>query len=66
MLKANEKAKLDKELKIAEEAKKDQMEFVKVIDKQLKDLEKEKIKEDIKKDKLQKHNEDLKYHYHNS
>ena len=42
------------------------MEFVKVIDKQLKDLEKEKIKEDIKKDKLQKHNEDLKYHYHNS
>ncbi len=66
MLKANEKAKLDKELKIAEEAKKDQMEFVKVIDKQLKDLEKDKIKEDIKKEILQKHNEDLKYYYNNS
>ncbi len=66
MLKANEKAKLDKELKIAEEAKKDQMEFVKVIDKQLKDLEKDRIKEDIKKEILQKHNEDLKYYYNNS
>jgi hypothetical protein len=66
LLKANEKAKLDKELKIAEEAKKDQMEFVKVIDKQLKDLEKDKIKEDIKKEILQKHNEDLKYYYNNS
>lgn len=60
MLKANEKAKLDKELKIAEEAKKDQMDFVKVIDRQLKDLEKDKKKEDLKKEKLQKHNEDLK------
>ena len=51
---------MDKELKIAEEAKKEQVEFVKIIDKQLKDLENDRRKAEIKKNILQKHNVDLK------
>jgi hypothetical protein len=46
---------------LAEEAKREQMDFVKIIDKQLKDIEADKQKEDKRKEKLLKHNDALKF-----
>lgn len=59
LIKANEKAKLDKELKLAEEAQREQMEFVKIIDKQLKDIEADKRKEDQRKEMFHLNKEDI-------
>ena len=52
---------MGKDLKIAEEARKNQEEYGKIIDKQLKDLENDRKKEDNKKKVLLDHNSQLKY-----
>ena len=61
LIRANEKAMLGKDLKLAEEAKKNQEEYGKIIDKQLKDLENDRKKEEYKKKILLEHNNKLKY-----
>jgi len=60
LLIANEKAKLDKELKLAEVAKIDQQEYCKILEKQITDLENERRKEDEYKVKKLNHGGDIK------
>jgi len=59
MLKANEKQKLDKELKLAEQAKHEEEEYHKIIEKQLRDLENERRKDEDKKKMRFDHNWEL-------
>ncbi len=59
MLIANAKQKLDKELKLAEQAKRNQEEYEKITEKQIKELENEKKKEDEKRKLLSDHNQQL-------
>ena len=59
LMKANAKQKLDKELQLAEEAKKEQDEFDRIIKQQLKEIEENKKQERIKLQKLLDHNADL-------
>lgn len=61
MLEANEKQKLDKEYKLAEQAKQEQEEYQKIIEKQMKDLENERRKEEDKKRMRYDHNNELRY-----
>lgn len=59
MLEANEKQKMDKELKLAEMAKLEQEEYEKIIDKQLKDLEGERTRDEERKNMRYDHNWEL-------
>ena len=59
LLIANARQKLDKELQLAEEAKKEQEEFERIIKEHEKDIEATKEKERIKLKKLLDHNKDL-------
>jgi hypothetical protein len=59
LLSANEKQKYDKELKLAEQAKQEQEEYYKIIDKQLRDLEGERRKEEDRKKMRYDHNFEL-------
>jgi len=61
LLEANEKQKLDKEYKLAEQAKQEQEEYQKIIEKQMKDLENERRKEEDKKRMRYDHNNELRY-----
>jgi len=59
LLEANEKQKLDKEYKLAEQAKQEQEEYQRIIEKQIKDLENERRKEEDKKRMRYDHNHEL-------
>lgn len=59
LLEANEKQKLDKEYKLAEQAKHEQEEYQRIIEKQIKDLENERRKEEDKKRMRYDHNHEL-------
>jgi hypothetical protein len=59
LLSANEKQKLDKELKLAEQAKQEQEEYQKIIEKQIKDLENERRKEEERQQMRYDHNREL-------
>ena len=59
LLEANEKQKIDKELKLAEQAKTEKDEFDKIIQKQLKDRESEKKKEEDRNQMRYDHNNEL-------
>jgi len=59
LLEANERQKIDKEMKLAEQAKLEKEEFEKIIDKQLKDLESEKRREEDRKKVRYDHNWEL-------
>lgn len=59
MLEANEKQKWDKELKLAEQAKHEEEEYQKIIDKQLKNMESERRKEEDRKKMRFDHNYEL-------
>lgn len=59
LLEANEKQKLDKEYKLAEQAKQEQEEYQRIIEKQIKDLENERRKEEDKKRMRFDHNHEL-------
>ena len=61
MLVANAKQKLDKELKLAEQAKFDQEEFTQMTEKQLISREYEKKKDEEKRKMLGDHNQQLKF-----
>jgi len=61
LLEANEKQKLDKEYKLAEQAKQEQEEYQRIIEKQMKDLENERRKEEDKKRMRYDHNNELRY-----
>ena len=56
---ANLKQKLNKELKLTEQAKFNQEEYNRITEKQLKDLENEKKKEEEKRKMLETHNNQL-------
>ncbi len=59
LLEANEKQKLDKEYKLAEQAKQEQEEYQRIIEKQIRDLENERRKEEEKKRMRYDHNNEL-------
>jgi hypothetical protein len=59
LLEANEKQKLDKGLKLAEQAKAEQEEYEKIIEKQIKDLNGERRKEEDRKIMRYDHNSEL-------
>jgi hypothetical protein len=59
LIESNEKQKLDKELKLAEQAKQEQEEYSKIIEKQLKDMEFEKKKEEDTRRLRYEHNENI-------
>ena len=59
LLLANARQKLDKELQLAEEAKKEQEEFERIIKEQEKEIEEIKERERIKLKKMLDHNKDL-------
>lgn len=59
LLEANEKQKLDKEYKLAEQAKQEQEEYQRIIEKQIKDLENERRKDEDKKRMRYDHNHEL-------
>ena len=59
LLEANEKQKLDKEYKLGEQAKQEQEEYQKIIEKQIKDLEAERRKDEEKKKMRYDHNHEL-------
>lgn len=58
-MEANEKQKLDKEYKLAEQAKQEQEEYQRIIEKQIKDLENERRKDEEKKRMRYDHNHEL-------
>ena len=60
LLIANNRQKLDKELQLAEEAKKEKEEFERIIKEHQKEIEQNKERENIKIRKLLEHNADLK------
>lgn len=59
LLRSNEKQKIDKELKLAEQAKQEQNEYERIIKKQISDLEEEKKREEEKKNMRYEHNLEL-------
>lgn len=59
LLEANEKQKYEKEYKLAEQAKQEQEEYQKIIEKQIKDLETERRKEQDRKKMRFDHNNEL-------
>jgi hypothetical protein len=59
LLEANERQKMDKELKLAEQAKSEQEEYNKIIDKQIIDLNNEKRKEEERVQMRYDHNYEL-------
>ena len=59
LLEANEKQKLDKEYKLGEQARQEQEEYQRIIEKQIKDLENERKKEEEKKKMRYDHNHEL-------
>lgn len=59
MLDANEKQKLEKEYKLAEQGKQEQDEYQRIIEKQVKDLENERRKDEDKKRMRFDHNNEL-------
>jgi hypothetical protein len=59
LLEANEKQKLEKEYKIGEQARQEQEEYQRIIEKQIKDLEFERRKEEGKKKMRYAHNHEL-------
>jgi hypothetical protein len=59
MLEANEKQKLDKGLKLAEQAKQEEEEYHKIVQKQVKDMEGERKRDDEKKTMRFDHNYEL-------
>ncbi len=59
LLEANEKQKLEKEYKLADQAKQEQEEYQRIIEKQIKDLENERRKEEEKKRIRFDHNHEL-------
>ena len=61
LLEANEKQKLDKEYKLAEQAQQEQEEYQRIIEKQIKDLEFERRKEEDRKRMRYDHNNELRY-----
>lgn len=61
LLEANEKQKMDKELKLAEQAKAEQEEYDKIVEKQIKDLNEERRKEEERKVMRYDHNAELRY-----
>lgn len=58
-MEANEKQKQDKEYRLSEQAKQDQEEYQKIIEKQVKDLESERRKDEEKKRMRYDHNNEL-------
>ncbi len=63
LLDANEKQKLDKEYKLGEQAKQEQEEYQRIIEKQIKDLENERRKEEEKRKIRYDHNHELRFLY---
>lgn len=59
LLEANEKQKLDKEYKLGDQARQEQEEYQRIIEKQIKDLENERKKEEEKKKMRYDHNHEL-------
>ncbi len=59
LLEANEKQKYDKEYKLGEQARQEQDEYQKIIEKQIKDLENERRKDEDKKRMRYDHNQEL-------
>jgi hypothetical protein len=59
MLEANEKQKVDKELKLEEQAKQEESEYHKIVENQLKNLEAERKREDDRKKMRYDHNFEL-------
>ena len=59
LLDANEKKKYDKEYKLGEQARQEQDEYQKIIEKQIKDLENERRKDEDKKRMRYDHNQEL-------
>jgi hypothetical protein len=66
MLEANEKQKWDKELKLAEQAKHEEEEYHKIIEKQIRDREGERRKNEDRKQMRFDHNYELRYVYFKS
>ena len=60
MIAANNRQKLDKEMQLVEQAKKEKEEFDRIIKEHQKEIEEEKIREKIKHEALMYHNADLK------
>ena len=60
-MEANEKQKFDKEYKLGEQAKQEQDEYQRIIEKQIKDLENERRKDEEKKKMRYDHNHELRY-----
>jgi hypothetical protein len=60
MIEANNRQKLDKEMQLVEQAKKEKEEFDRIIKEHQKEIEEEKIREKIKHEALMYHNADLK------
>ena len=58
-MEANEKQKFDKEYKLGEQAKQEQDEYQRIIEKQIKDLENERRKDEEKKRMRYDHNHEL-------
>jgi hypothetical protein len=58
-LEANEKQKFDKEYKLGEQARQEQEEYQRIIEKQIKDLENERRKDEDKKRMRYDHNQEL-------
>jgi len=59
LLEANERQKLEKEMKLGELAKQEQNEYMKIIDRQIKELENERKKEEDRKKNRHDHNFEL-------
>lgn len=59
LIEANERQKFDKELKLAEQAKQEQEEYNRIIDKQLRDLDSEKRRDEERKQMRYDHNWEL-------
>jgi hypothetical protein len=58
-LDANERQKLDKEYKLGEQARQEQEEYQRIIEKQIKDLDNERRKEEEKRKMRFDHNHEL-------
>ena len=58
-MEANEKQKFDKEYKLGEQARQEQEEYQRIIEKQIKDLENERRKDEDKKRMRYDHNQEL-------
>ena len=56
---ANERQKLDKEYKLGEQARQEQEEYQRIIEKQIKDLDNERRKEEEKRKMRFDHNHEL-------